>query len=67
MVEASVSRDDLGSLSKPAISLRVPPTDAVKVREIHVGAVEASLYLLWFSIFSRIACICTSMLKDVGS
>ncbi len=38
MVEASVSGDDLEPLSKPAISLRVPPTDAVEVREIHVGS-----------------------------
>ncbi len=44
MAEASVSGDDLESLSKPAIPLRVPPTDAVENREIHVGAVEASLY-----------------------
>jgi hypothetical protein len=44
MVEVSVSGDDLESLSKPAIPLRVPPTDVVEDREIHLGAVEASLY-----------------------
>ncbi len=45
MVEASVSGGDLESLSKPAISLRVPPTDAVEVREIHVGSSDPATTL----------------------
>ena len=51
----------------PAICLRVPPTDVVEDREIHLGAVELSLYWFWLSIFFRMVSICFWMLKDVGS